>query len=56
MEFEASQELLSRAVMKYLRDQKHFDSLCMLIAETGIGEVSMSPELEQVQNMVIAGR
>lgn len=56
MEFEISQRLLTRAVLGYLRDQKHFNSLCMLIAETGVGEEEMCTEMEQIQTLVIEGR
>ena len=56
MEFEIQREFLTRAVMKYLRDQKHFDSLCMLITETGFGDVEMCAEMEMIQQLVISGR
>lgn len=56
MEFEIQHDVLTRVVMGYLREQNHFNSLCMLIVETGIGEVEMCPEMEQIQKLIVEGR
>jgi hypothetical protein len=56
MEFEVPQAVMTRAMMGYMRTQKHFNSLCMLIVETGFGEVEMCAEMEQIQQLAIGGR
>ena len=56
MEFEVPQQVLTRAMLRYLREQQHFNSLCMLVLETGVGEEEMCSEMEQIQALIMEGR
>ena len=56
MEFEVSREVFTRVIMGYMREQKQFNSLCMLIAETGVGEIEMCSEMLEIQKFIIHGR